>query len=51
LDEYSFECRPEIAEEIRQMAEQGFVRAGEVLKTAMPLAGEGKIGKSWFSVH
>jgi DNA polymerase I-like protein with 3'-5' exonuclease and polymerase domains len=51
LDEYSFECRPEIAEEIRQMAEQGFVRAGEVLKTAMPLAGEGKIGNSWYAVH
>lgn len=33
------------------MAENGFVKAGEVLKTAMPLAGEGKIGSSWFSVH
>lgn len=50
-DEYSYECRPEVAEEIRQMAELGFVKAGEILKTAMPLAGEGKMGDSWYAVH
>jgi hypothetical protein len=50
-DEYSFECRPEVAEEVRLMAEQGFVKAGEILKTAMPLAGEGKIGHNWLQIH
>jgi len=51
MDEYSFECLPEVAEEVKQMAEDSIKEAGEFLKMKVELAGDGKIGKNWQQVH
>ena len=50
-DEYEFECEEGIAEEIARMIEKAIEKAGQYLKLKVPLAGEGKVGKSWCEVH
>lgn len=50
-DEYEFECEESIAEEIARMIEKAIEKAGQYLKLKVPLAGEGKVGKSWCEVH
>ena len=50
-DEYSFECHPEIADGVGELLEKAIVKAGELLKIRVPLAGEYKVGNSWKSVH
>lgn len=50
-DEVEFECEEPIAEEICRMIEKAIQKAGEYLKLQVPLAGEGKFGKSWKDVH
>jgi hypothetical protein len=50
-DEYSFECAPEVAEEVKKMAENSIAEAGRFFKLNVELAGEGKVGKSWQAVH
>lgn len=50
-DEYEFEADKEIAEEIARMIEKAIEKAGQHLKLKVPLAGEGKVGKSWCEVH
>lgn len=50
-DEYEFECEEGIAEEIARMIEKAIEKAGQHLKLKVPLAGEGKVGKSWCEVH
>jgi len=50
-DEVEFECDAAIAEEISKMIEKAITKAGEYLKLNVPLAGEGKVGPDWRSVH
>lgn len=50
-DEVEFECEEPVAEEVAKMIEKAIERAGEHLKLKVPLAGEGKVGKSWKEVH
>lgn len=50
-DEYTVECRPEIAEDVARISEQCIVDAGLFYKIPCPHAGEAKIGRSWFDVH
>jgi hypothetical protein len=50
-DEYSVECSPEIAEDVKLIMEQAIVEAGEYFKITCPHQGEGKIGKNWYDVH
>lgn len=50
-DEVEFECEEPIAVEISQMIEKAIEKAGQYLKLKVPLAGEGKVGKSWCEVH
>lgn len=50
-DEYTVECRPEIAEDIARIAEECIVRAGKFFNIACPHAGEAAIGKDWFAIH
>lgn len=50
-DEVEFECDEAIAPEIAKMIEKAIERAGQHLKLKVPLAGEGKFGKSWKEVH
>lgn len=50
-DEYEFECEEAVAEEVSKMIEKAIARAGEFLKLNVPLAGEGKAGKTWKETH
>lgn len=50
-DEYEFECEEAVAEEVSKMIEKAIARAGEFLKLNVPLAGEGKVGKTWKETH
>lgn len=50
-DEYTIECRPEIAEDVARISEQCIVDAGTFFKIPCPHAGEAKIGNSWYAVH
>lgn len=51
-DEYEFECEGEdTANEVARMIEKSIEKAGEFLKIAVPLKGEGKVGKNWKEVH
>lgn len=50
-DEYSWECEAGSEETVRQLSVKAIVRAGEILKLALPLAAEGKIGLNWEDVH
>lgn len=51
LDELEYECDSAIAEEVSRLIEKAIARAGEYLKLKVPLAGEGKVGKSWKETH
>lgn len=50
-DEVEFECEEPVAEEVARLIEKAIEKAGEYLKLKVPLAGEGKVGKSWLEVH
>lgn len=50
-DEYTFECIPEIAEDVKRISEEGIAWAGRFYKIPCPHIGQGKIGANWFEVH
>ena len=50
-DEYEFECEEPVADEVAKLIEKAIEKAGQYLKLNVPLAGEGKTGKSWCEVH
>ena len=50
-DEYSVECIPEIAEDVKHIMEDAIREAGEYFNILCPHAGEGNIGKNWYEVH
>ena len=50
-DEYQLECRPEIAEKVKAVAEEGITWAGRVFKINCPHEGEGVIGMNWSMTH
>jgi len=52
-DEYSWEIEDGIEEEVKELSEKAIIKAGEVLKLALPLAAEGKLSfeGSWKDVH
>lgn len=50
-DEYTIECDPDIAEEVKRISEESIVWAGNFFKIVCPHKGDGKIGKSWYEVH
>lgn len=50
-DEYSAECIPEIAEDVKFIMEDSIREAGEYFNILCPHAGEGNIGKNWYEVH
>lgn len=50
-DEYTFECDPDIAEDVKQISERGIAWAGEYFKIGCPHVGSGKIGHNWYEVH
>ncbi len=50
-DEVQIRCRPEIAEELGQIAVECVKRAGEYFDYRCPLTGEFKIGRTWADTH
>jgi DNA polymerase III epsilon subunit-like protein len=50
-DEYTVECRPEIAERVQKIAEEAIEWAGRYYKIPCPHVGQGKIGKNWYDIH
>jgi DNA polymerase I len=50
-DEYTVECREEIAEDVKLISEQAIKEAGEFFNIKCPHEGQGAIGKNWYSIH
>ena len=52
-DEYSWEVEDGVQEDIVRMGEKAIMKAGELRKMSIPLAGEGKMSYngSWRDVH
>lgn len=50
-DEYTIECRKEIAEDVKRISEQAIAWAGEFFKIPCPHVGQGAIGKNWYDIH
>jgi hypothetical protein len=50
-DEYTIECRQEIAEDVKRISEDAIREAGEYYNISCPHAGEGAIGRNWYAIH
>jgi len=50
-DEYTIECREEIAEDVKKISEDAIAWAGDFYKIPCPHVGQGKIGKNWYDIH
>lgn len=50
-DEYTIECREEIAEDVKRISEDAIRLAGEYYGIKCPHAGEGAIGRNWYAIH
>ena len=50
-DEYTFECKPEIAHKVKRILEHAINKAGKYFKLSIEQTGEGEIGDNWYSVH
>lgn len=50
-DEYTIECKKEIANDVKKISEECIRDAGAFFNISCPHAGEGAIGKNWYSIH
>lgn len=50
-DEYTIECREEIAEDVKKISEDAIRLAGEFYNIKCPHEGQGAIGKNWYAIH
>lgn len=50
-DEYTVECREEIAEEVKAITEAAIGWAGDFYNIPCPHLGQGAIGKNWYDIH
>jgi DNA polymerase-1 len=50
-DEYTVECREEIAEDVRKISEDAIAWAGQFFNIPCPHVGQGAIGKNWYEIH
>lgn len=50
-DEYTCECREEIAEDVARIAEEAIEWAGRFYRIPCPHVGHAQIGKTWWSIH
>lgn len=50
-DEYTIECREDIAEDVKRISEECIRDAGAYYKISCPHEGEGHIGKNWYEIH
>ena len=51
MDEFTVDCKPEIAEDIKRISEECISDAGKFYNIKCPHVGDGKIGPNWESVH
>lgn len=50
-DEFTVECREEIAEDVKSISEYAIAEAGRMLNILCPHEGGGAIGKNWYDIH
>lgn len=50
-DEFTVECRKDIAEEVKQLSEEAIAWAGRYYNISCPHQGNGNIGLSWYAIH
>lgn len=50
-DEYTVECRIEIAEDVKKISEDAIKWAGEFYNISCPHEGQGNIGVNWYAIH
>lgn len=50
-DEYTIECREDIAEDVKRISEDCIRDAGEFFGIQCPHEGDGKIGRTWYDIH
>jgi DNA polymerase I len=50
-DEYTVECREDIAEDVKKISEDAIAWAGNYFKIPCPHVGQGAIGKNWYAIH
>jgi DNA polymerase-1 len=50
-DEFTAECREDIAEDVKLIAENAIAWAGNYFNIPCPHLGQGKIGKNWYAIH
>tara|TARA_R110000772_G_scaffold64122_2_gene143392 strand:- start:3362 stop:5302 length:1941 start_codon:yes stop_codon:yes gene_type:complete len=50
-DEYTIECREEIAKDVAKIAERCIVDAGKFYNIACPHEGDAQIGNDWYEIH
>jgi DNA polymerase I len=50
-DEYTVECREEIAEDVKKISEDAIAWAGNFYGIKCPHVGSGKVGKNWYDIH
>lgn len=50
-DEFTIECKEEIAEHARRISEEAIAWAGRYYKIPCPHLGQGKIGEDWYDIH
>lgn len=50
-DEFTVECREDIAEDVKKISEDAIREAGEFFNILCPHEGQGAIGKNWYEIH
>lgn len=50
-DEYTIECKKEIAEDVKRISEEAIAWAGKYYGIVCPHVGQGAIGKNWYAIH
>lgn len=50
-DEYGFDCSEKDAPRVAELSAKAITKAGSYLKMIVPMAGDAKIGDSWWEVH
>lgn len=50
-DEYTVECREEIAEDVKRITEEAITYAGKFYNISCPHLGQGAIGRNWYDIH
>jgi DNA polymerase I-like protein with 3'-5' exonuclease and polymerase domains len=50
-DEESYECDPEVADEVAEILVESIKWAGRQLKLNCPLDADAQIGKTWAQIH